>query len=64
MGRPTLETRDRPPSPILNNELFEIDGSLRSGLKEGIQHDYQTLEQVMWEFFVQNLDGRERFKTF
>ena len=33
VGRPTAETKERPPSPICNGELFEIDGSLRSGLQ-------------------------------
>mmetsp|Transcript_21603 Transcript_21603/g.40671 ORF Transcript_21603/g.40671 Transcript_21603/m.40671 type:complete len:314 (+) Transcript_21603:97-1038(+) len=57
VGRPTAETRDRPPSPIINSDLFEIDGTLRNGLAEGLQNDYQILEQPMWEFFIQIYGG-------
>ncbi|CAK9114497.1 unnamed protein product [Durusdinium trenchii] len=57
VGRVMAETKDRQPSPIVNGELFEIDGTLRNGLQEGIQHDYQILEQAMWEFFLQVYGG-------
>ncbi|CAJ1438533.1 unnamed protein product [Effrenium voratum] len=57
VGRPSAETRDRPPAPIINGGLFEIDGTLRSNLQEGLQHDYQILEQPMWEFFLQVYGG-------
>eukprot|EP00933_Yihiella_yeosuensis_P068595 TRINITY_DN74366_c0_g1_i1.p1 TRINITY_DN74366_c0_g1~~TRINITY_DN74366_c0_g1_i1.p1 ORF type:complete len:320 (-),score=70.91 TRINITY_DN74366_c0_g1_i1:83-1042(-) len=57
IGRPMAETRDRPPPPINNAELFEIDGSLREGLQEGLQQDYQILLQPMWDFFVQFYGG-------
>eukprot|EP00435_Cladocopium_sp_Y103_P054000 s848_g17.t1 len=57
VGKPTAETKDRPPAPIINSDLFEIDGTLRATLQEGIQHDYQILEQAMWEFFLQIYGG-------
>lgn len=57
VGRPLAETLDRPPPPINNNDLFELDGSLRVGLRQGIQEDYLTLEQPMWEFYVQVYGG-------
>eukprot|EP00931_Biecheleriopsis_adriatica_P048611 TRINITY_DN28103_c0_g1_i1.p1 TRINITY_DN28103_c0_g1~~TRINITY_DN28103_c0_g1_i1.p1 ORF type:complete len:333 (+),score=75.38 TRINITY_DN28103_c0_g1_i1:82-1080(+) len=57
VGRPTAETNSRPPAPIINSDLFEIDGNLRKGLQEGLQHDYQILEQPMWDFFVQIYGG-------
>lgn len=57
VGRPNAETKDRPPAPINNTDLFEIDGSLRTGLQEGLQHDYQILEQPMWELFLQVYGG-------
>jgi len=57
VGRPSAQTIDRPPSPINNMDLFELDGSLRSGLREGVQHDYFILEQPMWDFFVQVYGG-------
>mmetsp|Transcript_46358 Transcript_46358/g.107063 ORF Transcript_46358/g.107063 Transcript_46358/m.107063 type:complete len:335 (-) Transcript_46358:215-1219(-) len=57
VGRPSAETRDRPPSPINNMDLFELDGSLRRGLREGVQLDYHVLEQPMWDFFVQVYGG-------
>eukprot|EP00930_Biecheleria_cincta_P058429 TRINITY_DN44267_c0_g1_i1.p1 TRINITY_DN44267_c0_g1~~TRINITY_DN44267_c0_g1_i1.p1 ORF type:complete len:335 (-),score=76.38 TRINITY_DN44267_c0_g1_i1:38-1042(-) len=57
VGRPTAETEDRPPAPIVNNDLFKIDGTLRSGLQEGIKCDYQILEQPMWDLFFQVYGG-------
>eukprot|EP00913_Durusdinium_trenchii_P000360 g330.t1 len=48
---------NRPPSPIVNGELFEIDGTLRNGLQETRHKDYQILEQAMWEFFLQVYGG-------
>lgn len=57
VGRPSAGSRERPPSPINNTDLFDLDGSLRSGLAEGVQHDYHILEQPMWDFFVQVYGG-------
>mmetsp|Transcript_67108 Transcript_67108/g.216466 ORF Transcript_67108/g.216466 Transcript_67108/m.216466 type:complete len:339 (-) Transcript_67108:45-1061(-) len=57
VGRPSAETRTRPPSPINNMDLFDLDGSLRAGLREGVQHDYHVLEQPMWDLFVQVYGG-------
>lgn len=33
-GWSSPRTKDRQPSPIVNGELFEIDGTLRNGLQE------------------------------
>lgn len=57
VGRPSMGTRDRPPSPINNMDLFELDGCLRPGLKEGVQHDYHIMEQPMWDLFLQVYGG-------
>mmetsp|Transcript_6028 Transcript_6028/g.17481 ORF Transcript_6028/g.17481 Transcript_6028/m.17481 type:complete len:351 (+) Transcript_6028:75-1127(+) len=57
VGRPSSFTRDRPPSPINNMDLFDLDGSVRSGLQEGVQHDFHKLEQPMWDFFQQVYGG-------
>lgn len=57
VGRPAAETRDRPPAPINNLDLFDLDGSVRRGLREGVQHDYHVLEQPVWDFFVQVYGG-------
>jgi len=57
VGRQTAETKDRPPPPVINSDLFEIDGNLRSNLQEGLQADYQILEQPMWDFFMQVYGG-------
>jgi len=57
VGRQIAETKDRPPPPINNNELFALDGSLRVGLREGIQIDYIVLEQPVWKFYLQVYGG-------
>lgn len=57
VGRPLSETIDRPPGPINNNDLFELDGSLRVGLREGVQYDYHVIEQPLWELYVQVYGG-------
>merc|ERR1712232_606635 len=57
VGAPSPETRDRPPGPINNNDLFDLEGSIRSGLMEGIKYDYQIMEQPMWDSFVQIYGG-------
>jgi len=57
VGRPSSLTRDRPPPPINNMDLFHLDGSLRGDLKEGMQYDYHILEQPMWDFFFQVYGG-------
>lgn len=57
VGKPSTGTRDRPPSPINNMDLFGLDGSLRLNLKEGVKQDYNLLEQPMWDFFVQVYGG-------
>jgi len=57
VGRPTAETRDRPPGPVNNNDLFDLEGSIRAGVREGIKYDYQVLEQPMWDFFAQVYGG-------
>merc|ERR1719414_2265555 len=38
-------------------DLFDLDGSLRAGLREGLQQHYQVLEQPMWDFFLQIYGG-------
>merc|ERR1719287_266379 len=53
VGRPLHETQDRPPPPINNNDLFELDGTLRVGLREGVRLEYVLLEQPIWEFYLQ-----------
>lgn len=57
VGRPLAETKDRPPGPINNSELFELDGSMRVGLREGVQLDYHVIEQPMWELYMQVYGG-------
>lgn len=57
VGRPDANTRDRPPGPINNLDLFGLDGEVREGLSEGTQHDYTVLEQPMWEFYAQVYGG-------
>lgn len=57
VARVSRSTRDRPPSPINNTDLFDLDGSIREGLQEGVQHDYHVLEQPMWDLFVQIYGG-------
>lgn len=57
VGRPLSERVLRPPGPVNNNDLFELDGSLRVGLREGVQLDYQVLEQPLWEFYLQVYGG-------
>jgi len=57
VGRPSAETKDRPPAPVNNRDLFGLDGELRRDLREGVQYDYHILEQPMWEFFVQVYGG-------
>mmetsp|Transcript_10105 Transcript_10105/g.29906 ORF Transcript_10105/g.29906 Transcript_10105/m.29906 type:complete len:330 (+) Transcript_10105:81-1070(+) len=57
VGRPNPETRDRPPKPVNNQDLFELDGNVRANLKEGVHEDYTMLEQAMWEFFCQVYGG-------
>ena len=42
----------RPPGPINMTELFELDGSLKVGLKEGLGEDYHVLEWPIWELYV------------
>jgi len=57
VGRQVSVTKDRPPPPINNNDLFELAGSLRVGLREGIQYDYHVLEQPIWELYFQIYGG-------
>jgi len=57
VGKPSAETRDRPPGPINNNDLHDIDGSLREGLREGVRLDYHVIEQPMWDFLAQVYGG-------
>merc|ERR1719171_2726533 len=57
VGRQVAGTRDRPPGPINNNDLFGLDGTLRPGLREGIQQDYHVLEQPIWEVYYQIYGG-------
>lgn len=57
VGRPTTDTVARPPGPIYNNDLFELDGSLRVGLREGVQLDYHVLEPPLWEQYLQVYGG-------
>merc|ERR1719277_1275336 len=57
VGKPTAESRDRPPGPINNNDLFDLDGSIRTGLREGIKLDYERMEQPLWDFFSQVYGG-------
>lgn len=57
VGRQTTQTRHRPPGPINNNDLFELDGSLRVGLRQGIQYDYQVVEQPIFDFYMHVYGG-------
>jgi len=57
VGRPSPETRDRPPKPVNNQDLFELDGNMRASLREGVHEDYHIIEQSMWEFFCQVYGG-------
>jgi hypothetical protein len=57
VGRQVAETKDRPPPPINNNDLFGLDGCLSVGLREGVQLDYILLEQPVWEFYSQVYGG-------
>jgi len=57
VGRPDSWTLERPPGPINNNDLFELDGSLRVGLREGVQLDYHVLEPPLWEQYLQVYGG-------
>jgi len=57
VGKPSTGTRDRPPSPINNMDLFELDGGVRPHLQEGIKHDFALMEQPMWDFFFQVYGG-------
>jgi len=57
VGKPSTGTRDRPPSPINNMDLFDLDGSLRANLTEGVRNDFALMEQPMWDFFVQVYGG-------
>eukprot|EP00929_Paragymnodinium_shiwhaense_P042109 TRINITY_DN21851_c1_g2_i1.p2 TRINITY_DN21851_c1_g2~~TRINITY_DN21851_c1_g2_i1.p2 ORF type:complete len:345 (-),score=89.63 TRINITY_DN21851_c1_g2_i1:175-1209(-) len=57
VGKVSVEMRDRPPGPVNNNELFDLEGLLRPNLVEGLKHDYQILEQPMWDFFTQIYGG-------
>jgi len=57
VGRPLSERVVRPPGPVNNNDLFELDGSLRVGLREGVQEDYRVLEQPLWELYMQVYGG-------
>lgn len=57
VGKPSTGTKDRPPCPINNTDLFDLDGSIRPGLKEGMKNDYHIIEQPMWDFFLQVYGG-------
>lgn len=58
VGRPQDSDRAlRPPGPVNNNDLFELDGALRVGLREGVQLDYHVLEQPLWELYLQVYGG-------
>jgi len=57
LGRPMGLTRDRPPSPINNLALFDLGGTLRAGLEEGLQRDYYVVDQPIWDMFVQVYGG-------
>lgn len=57
VGRPLSERVSRPPGPVNNNDLFQLDGSLRVGLREGVQLDYHVLEQPLWELYLQVYGG-------
>eukprot|EP00747_Dinoflagellata_sp_TGD_P185826 gnl/TRDRNA2_/TRDRNA2_42572_c0_seq1.p1 gnl/TRDRNA2_/TRDRNA2_42572_c0~~gnl/TRDRNA2_/TRDRNA2_42572_c0_seq1.p1 ORF type:complete len:339 (+),score=77.01 gnl/TRDRNA2_/TRDRNA2_42572_c0_seq1:110-1126(+) len=57
VGRQLVETKDRPPPPINNNDLFDLDGSMKTGLLEGIQREYRVLEQPIWELYMQVYGG-------
>jgi len=57
VGRPCAETVVRPPGPINNNDLFELDGTLRVGLREGVQLDYHVLEPPLYEQYLQVYGG-------
>lgn len=56
-GRPLSQTVNRPPGPVNNNDLFELDGSLRVWLREGVQNDYLVLDQPLWELYLQVYGG-------
>merc|ERR1712176_1396846 len=55
--KPSCRQADRPPLPISNTDLFQLDGSLRAGLGEGLQREYRVLEQPVWDLFAQIYGG-------
>lgn len=57
VGKMSAETRDRPPGPVNNNDLFDLEGKIQCGLVEGLKADYQIVEQPMWDFFTQIYGG-------
>jgi hypothetical protein len=59
VGRPMEATRDRPPGPLSTAELFELDGSVKLDLKEGLneEHGYHVLEWPIYELYVQLYGG-------
>lgn len=56
-GRQVNQTRTRPPGPVHNNDLFELDGSIRPGLRQGLQEDYEVIDQPIWELYMQVYGG-------
>ncbi|CEL97738.1 unnamed protein product [Vitrella brassicaformis CCMP3155] len=58
VGKMIEDVRDRPPGPISNLDLFELDGQLRTNLKEGIKDgDFHVLPQPLWEFYLMQYGG-------
>jgi len=57
LGQPTAESRERPPGPINNNDLFSLEGSIRTELREGVKYDYELMEQPVWDLLVQVYGG-------
>merc|ERR1719229_390584 len=57
VGDPSPTTKNRPPSPVNNLDLFELDGSVRADLCEGVENDFVKLEQPVWDFFFQMYGG-------
>lgn len=56
-GDPCPTTKNRPPSPINNMDLFELDGSVRADMHEGVENDFVKMALPIWDLFFQLYGG-------